>query len=193
MPSAPSHTLQLLQFTLRFTRDAKLNFFNHLAMYAAILDRLGHKEMFPGRKKHPSTDPANALLSLGYVLLTNEIAGLCASQGFDPFIGFYHGIRYGRQSLPLDVVEVFRQPVIDRLCLRLLNRKQITEKDFEGGKGGLRLQPQPLKLFLESYDNHLREGNEGDCSWRERLRRQVEDLKSMIINGVPGKMYTWTG
>jgi CRISP-associated protein Cas1 len=163
------------------------------AIYYRQFGRMLSSLPFPGRKKHPATDPANALLSLGYVLLTNEIAGLLTSHGFDPFIGFYHGIRYGRQSLSLDVVEVFRQPVIDRLCLRLLNRKQITEKDFEGGKGGLRLQPEPLKLFLESYDNNLRESNDGDCSWREHLCHQVEDLKSMIINGVPTKMYTWTG
>src|SRR5206468_1615952 len=48
---------------------------------------------FPGRKKHPSTDPANALLSLGYVLLGNEIAAMLEARGFDPAIGFLHGLR----------------------------------------------------------------------------------------------------
>ncbi len=75
---------------------------------------------FPGRKKHPSTDPANALLSFGYVLLTNEIAALLEARGFDPAIGFFHGIRYGRQSLSLDVVEVFPQPARSRAIADLL-------------------------------------------------------------------------
>ncbi|MCP4659182.1 MAG: CRISPR-associated endonuclease Cas1, partial [bacterium] len=74
--------------------------------------------------------------SFGYVLLTNEIAALLEARGFDPAIGFFHGIRYGRQSLSLDMVEVFRQPVIDRLTLRLLNRGQFTPEDFEGGERG---------------------------------------------------------
>jgi len=38
-------------------------------------------------------------------------------------IAFFHGLRYGRKSLSLDVVEPFRQPVIDRLTLRLFNRR----------------------------------------------------------------------
>ena len=51
---------------------------------------------FDKRTKHPPLDPANALLSLEYVLITNEIGGLAESTGFDPFIGFLHSLRYGR-------------------------------------------------------------------------------------------------
>ncbi len=165
------------------------------AVYYQQFARMLVSVPFPGRKKHPSTDPANALLSLGYVLMTNELAGLLESQGFDPFVGFFHGIRYGRQSLPLDVVEMFRQPVIDRLTLRLLNRRQITPEDFEGGKGGLRLQPDPFKSYLKTYDDHLRSPSEGEGtpSWRDQLRRQVTDLKSMVMEGEPKKLYTWPG
>ena len=164
------------------------------AVYYRQFGRMLTSMDFPGRKKHPSTDPANALLSLGYVLLTNELAGLLEAEGFDPFIGFFHGIRYGRRSLPLDVVEVFRQPVIDRLTLRLLNLRQFTAEDFEGGKNGVRLQPDSLKEYLESYDAHLRGPSEGagTPTWRERLHSQVRELKSMVMEGVPGKLYTWT-
>lgn len=85
---------------------------------------------FPGRRRRPPTDPANALLSLGYVILGNEIGALLEARGFDPAVGFVHGVRYGRQSLALDVVEAFRQPIIDRLTLRLLNLRQIQPDDF---------------------------------------------------------------
>ncbi len=72
----------------------------------------------------------NSSLSLGYVMLTNEIGAMLEAQGFDPCVGYLHGIRYGRKSLALDVVEPFRQPVIDRLTLRLLNKRQVSETDF---------------------------------------------------------------
>jgi CRISPR-associated protein Cas1 len=71
--------------------------------FAGMLTSVG----FPGRKRRPATDPANALLSLGYVLLTNEIGGRIEALGFDPAVGFFHGLRYGRRSLALDLVEPF--------------------------------------------------------------------------------------
>lgn len=150
---------------------------------------------FPGRKQRPSTDPANALLSLGYVMLGNEIASLLEALGLDPAVGFLHGLRYGRQSLALDLVEPFRQPVVDRLTLRLLNLKQFTPKDFEGGEKGLRLVPEALKRYLEEYEGHLRAPSEGagTASWRERLKGQVEALRTMVMNDQVEPLWVWDG
>lgn len=150
---------------------------------------------FPGRKMHPSTDPVNALLSLGYVILTNELGGLLEAAGLDPFIGLLHGIRYGRRSLPLDAVEVFRQPVVDRLTLRLFNRRQIKVDDFEGGKGGLRLQPEALKRYLEWHDEQMRSASEGEGSrsWREVLRDEAGLWRKQVLDGEVTPHYTWPG
>jgi len=150
---------------------------------------------FPGRKKHPSTDPANSLLSLGYVLLGNEIAALLEARGFDPAVGFLHGLRYGRSSLALDVVEVFRQPVIDRLTLRLLNLRQLGAEDFEGGETGLRLNGEALQRYLALYEEQLRGASEGEGTptWRERLQAQVDSVKEMVMAGEPSPFYTWKG
>jgi CRISP-associated protein Cas1 len=150
---------------------------------------------FPGRKKHPSTDPANALLSLGYVLLGNEIAALLEARGFDPAVGFLHGLRYGRSSLALDVVEPFRQPVIDRLTLRLLNLRQLGPGDFEGGEAGLRLHGEALQRYLALYEEQLRSASEGEGTptWRERLRTQVDAVKEMVMAGEAVSFYTWRG
>lgn len=150
---------------------------------------------FPGRKKHPSTDPANALLSLGYVILGNEIGSLLEARGFDPAVGFLHGLRFGRSSLALDVVEVFRQAVIDRLTLRLLNRRQLAPEDFEGGEAGLRLGAESFKKYLALYEEQLRSESEGagSPSWRERLRLQVDEVKEMVMAGEAADFYTWKG
>lgn len=53
---------------------------------------------FNGRRKRPATDPVNALLSFGYTLLFNEISSLLDGIGFDPYLGFFHQIHYGRPS-----------------------------------------------------------------------------------------------
>jgi CRISP-associated protein Cas1 len=163
------------------------------AVYYRQFGRMLTTVPFPGRKKHPSTDPANALLSLGYVMLGNEIAALLEARGFDPAVGFLHGLRYGRSSLALDVVEVFRQAVIDRLTLRLLNRRQLTPADFEGGEAGVRLSAEAFKRFLALYEEHLRSPSEGQGtpSWRERLQAQVDAVKGMVMAGEVGSFYTW--
>lgn len=128
-------------------------------------------------------------------MVGNELGSLLEARGFDPAIGFLHGVRYGRTSLALDVVEVFRQPVVDRLTLRLLNLGQIKPEEFEGGDRGLRLRPEALKRYFEHYEEQLRAPSEGadSPSWRERLKHQVEAIREMVMGGQVAPFYQWRG
>jgi CRISP-associated protein Cas1 len=90
-----------------------------------------HGRVFPGRNFHPSTDPVNALLSFGYSFIAREIEAMLEAVGLDPYIGFFHDISYGRASLSLDLMEEFRHPLVDRLVLRLFNKKMVDDDDFE--------------------------------------------------------------
>jgi len=49
-----------------------------------------------GRNRRPPRDPVNAMLSLGYSLLTKDLTVACYAVGFDPYVGFYHQPRFGR-------------------------------------------------------------------------------------------------
>lgn len=86
---------------------------------------------FPGRRRRPPTDPVNALLSLGYTLVVSELQSLLDARGFDPYLGFLHGIQYGRPSLALDLLEEFRYPLVDRFTLYLNNKGILAPEDFE--------------------------------------------------------------
>jgi len=77
---------------------------------------------FPGRKKHPSTDPVNAILSLTYTMIFNEISSLLDGLGFDPYLAYYHSIDYGRASLASDLMEEFRAPLADRFTLKIFTK-----------------------------------------------------------------------
>ena len=72
---------------------------------------------FNGRNRRPPKDPINVIISLAYTLLTKEISNALDSESFETYLGFLHGIRYGRKSLALDMIEEFRQPIVDRLNL----------------------------------------------------------------------------
>ena len=142
--------------------------------------------IFEGRKMHPSTDPVNAMLSLGYVMLTNEIASLLESSSFDPYFGFFHGIRYGRQSLPLDIIEEFRQPFIDMFTLKLINKKVFTKKDFEvHNDGSCIFIEDSLKKYFSLYEEYMNELTSdydmNEQSRRNFLKRQVERLSDSVL------------
>lgn len=91
---------------------------------------------FRGRSRRPPLDPMNALLSFLYTLLTHDCRSAAESVGLDPAVGFLHRDRPGRPSLALDLMEELRPVLADRLALALVNRRQISARDFETRDGG---------------------------------------------------------
>lgn len=85
---------------------------------------------FSGRNKRPPLDRVNAMLSFVYSLLASECAGAAYAAGLDPYVGFLHRDRPGRQSLALDIMEELRCPVADRFVLNLINRHEVSAGDF---------------------------------------------------------------
>ena len=156
------------------------------AYYRGYAKMLSRNFTFEKRTRHPPLDPTNALLSLGYVLITNEIAALVEATGFDPFIGFLHGLRYGRRSLPLDLVEEFRYPVIDGLVLTLINNRSIKEADFhKESNGAVLLNKDAFKRFLSHYEERMEKlfkAKDSYTSYRKLFRSQMKHLEHVVIN-----------
>jgi CRISP-associated protein Cas1 len=77
---------------------------------------------FAGRSHQGATDAVNAALNYGYGILTSHVWGAVMNAGLEPFAGFLHVERSGKPSLVLDLMEEFRQPVVDRPILSWLNK-----------------------------------------------------------------------
>lgn len=113
---------------------------------------------FNGRNRRPPKDAVNAMLSLSYTLLANDVSAALETVGLDPYIGFYHAIRPGRTSLALDVMEELRAYMGDRFVLSLINRRQITSSDFlYQGEKGVVLTDNGRKSFLTAWQNRKKE------------------------------------
>jgi CRISPR-associated protein Cas1 len=113
-------------------------------------------QLFTGRHKRPPTDPINALLSLGYTLLTSQTVGAAQMVGFDPYVGFLHSTQYGKPALALDIVEMFRAPIVDSVALTLLNNHMLDPRDdFEETLGAWRLSDEGRKVFLQKFEERL--------------------------------------
>jgi CRISPR-associated protein Cas1 len=112
--------------------------------------------LFTGRHKRPPTDPINALLSYGYTLLTTQTVAAAQIVGFDPYVGYLHSTQYGKPALALDIVEMFRAPIVDSAVLTLLNNRMLDENaDFEKTLGAWRLSDNGRKVFLLKFEERL--------------------------------------
>lgn len=130
--------------------------------YFSVLDEmiLNQKEdfIFAGRNRRPPLDNINALLSFAYTVLAGECANALSSVGLDPYVGFMHGDRPGRESLALDLMEELRPIMADRFVLTLINTKEIQAHHFEQQKDkAVFLSPDGRKVFFNAWQNHKKE------------------------------------
>lgn len=99
-------------------------YFRHLPL------ALNKDWQFVRRGRRPPTDPVNAVLSLLYTLLTSRCYTAVRLAGLDPYPASLHSMAYGRQALPLDLVEEFRPIVADTLTISLFNHRVLQADDF---------------------------------------------------------------
>jgi CRISPR-associated protein Cas1 len=127
------------------------------AAYFAVFNRLitlpePGKMTLKGRTRRPPLDPVNALLSFLYALLAHDCRSAAESVGLDPQCGILHRDRPGRPSLALDLMEEFRPALADRAALTLINRQQITDKDFDVKENGaVLLKDDSRKTVLQHW------------------------------------------
>lgn len=130
--------------------------------YFSVFDQLIRADSallrFSGRNRRPPRDAFNALLSFLYILLTHDCRSALETVGLDPQVGFLHRDRPGRPSLALDLAEEFRPLLGERLALSLINRKQLTERDFRRfDNGAVLLKDDSRKTVLVAYQERKRE------------------------------------
>ncbi len=80
-------------------------------------------ESWPGRKGRGAVDPLNSALNYGYGILYGQVERALVLAGLDPYAGFVHVDRPGKPSLVLDLIEEFRQPIVDRTIFAMVNQK----------------------------------------------------------------------
>lgn len=150
---------------------------------------------FHGRNRRPPRDPINVMISLGYTFLTKEVSNALDAESFEMYLGFLHGIRYGRKSLALDIVEEFRQPVVDRLVIRLFNKRMITKYDFSTEEEQVLLNEEGFKKFCREFERWMtdKDFSGGEMSFRSRIREQVGLLKKSVQTEAAYLPFRWEG
>lgn len=99
--------------------------------WEAVKVVVSEKTDFLGRERRGAVDAVNSLLNYGYGILYATVWGAALNAGLEPFAGFLHVDRPGKPSLVLDLVEEFRQPVVDRAVISHVNLGEAVK--MEGG------------------------------------------------------------
>jgi CRISP-associated protein Cas1 len=106
-----------------------------------------------GRTRRPPRDRCNALLSFGYALLMKDVLNAILVVGLDPSLGFYHQPRSQAHPLALDLMELFRVPLVDLPVLASINRRQWDEDDdFVIAGEQVWLSNEGRKKLIEVYE-----------------------------------------
>lgn len=91
---------------------------------------------FRGRNRRPPLDAVNCMLSFVYTLLAHDVRSALEAVGLDPQVGFLHRDRPGRPGLALDLMEEFRPFLGDRIVLSLINRGEVSARNFVRKESG---------------------------------------------------------
>lgn len=127
------------------------------SVFAALIRNHDPSFAFDGRNRRPPRDAVNAVLSFLYALAALDARAACESHGLDPQMGFLHRDRPGRMSLALDLMEELRAPLCDRVCLSLVNRRQLAGTDFERQEtGAVLLSDAGRKTVLTAWQERKR-------------------------------------
>ena len=111
-----------------------------------------------GRQKRPPTNELNALVSFGNALCyTLCLDGIYNSQ-LNPTISFLHEPGFRRYSLALDVSEIFKPLLVDRLLFRLCNKKELIKMDFDLVDEACFLSERGRKTFVTAWEERLKTG-----------------------------------
>lgn len=139
-----------------------------------------------GRRKRPPTDELNALISFGNSLCYTACLDAIYNSQLNPTISYLHEPGARRYSLALDVSEIFKPILVDRLIFRLCNRREIRPEHFDRVDAACFLSPVGRRIFVQAWEERLQQSIKHrklnrNVSYRHLLRLDCYKLAKYLI------------
>lgn len=110
---------------------------------------------FLNRSGRKAIDPVNSMLNYGYAIIQSDIWRNLHLAGLDPYCGFLHSDKKDRTSLVFDLMEEFRQQLVDKTVISILNRNQVKLGDFKQKNGFIILSDKSRRILISSIQTKL--------------------------------------
>lgn len=139
-----------------------------------------------GRSKRPPKNEVNALISFGNMMCYSECLRAIHQTQLNPTISYLHTPGERRYSLSLDVSEIFKPILVDRVIFKVLNKHEIQKNDFDIQLNRVLLKEKGKKKFIESLDNRLSEtikhrSLKRDVSYKHLIKLECYKLSKHLL------------
>ncbi len=157
------------------------------AYYASFDSIIRHPDfVFEKRTKRPPHNRLNALISFGNSIVYTMCLSEIYKTYLDPRIGFLHSTNFRRFSLNLDIAEIFKPIIVDRLIFALVNKKMLSSKHFEKLTNGIMLNEEGRKLFVSELEKKMQTTVQHrhlgkSVSYRRLIRLELYKIQKHIL------------
>jgi CRISP-associated protein Cas1 len=155
----------------------------YFAAIAALVSPEAGEEMRPrGRSRRPPEDRFNALLSFGYSLLYRDILSSILRVGLEPSFGVLHQPRSAAFPLALDLMELFRVPVVDMAVLGAVNRRTFQpDRDFTITGRQVWLSDDGRRAAIDVYERRKHEEYRHDVLGFSLSYARMMELEARLL------------
>lgn len=109
------------------------------------------------RTMQPPLNEVNSLISFGNMMCYSQCLRAIHQSQLNPVISFLHSPGERRFSLSLDLAEIFKPILVDRVIFKVLNKRMLQENDFESSLNRIVLKPGGKKTFVQAFEERLTE------------------------------------
>ena len=125
--------------------------------YYEAFDLILNDFQMEGRSKQPPENEVNALISFGNMMCYSQCLRAIHQTQLNPTISYLHTPGDRRYSLCLDISEIFKPILVDRIIFKVLNKKEIQEKHFDKKMNYCLLNDSGRKIFVKNFEDKLNE------------------------------------
>ncbi len=142
--------------------------------------------VFDVRSRRPPKNNLNTLISFLNTMLYTTVLSEVYQTHLDPRIGFLHTSNFRRFSLNLDVAEIFKPIIVDRVIFTVVGKKMIQAKHFEKTLNGITLTDAGKKILVAEFDSKLKDtisikNVDKNVSYRRLIRMELYKLEKHLM------------
>ena len=155
-------------------------------MYYSCFEQIMPEWEMGNREKRPPSNELNALISFGNMMCYTLALDQIYHTQLNPTISFLHEPGTRRYSLSLDLAEIFKPIMVDRVIFKLVNKGMISKGDFETKLKGCFLKDSGRKKFIRAFEERLKEtimhrSLKKKVSYKRLVRLEIYKLSKYIL------------
>lgn len=166
-------------------------------VYYSAFNQIINDFVMGTRSKQPPGNEINALISFGNMMCYSQCLRAIHQTQLNPTISYLHTPGERRYSLALDISEIFKPILVDRVIFKLLNKKELQSKHFDSKLNSCLLNPKGKKIFVKAFDERLTEtfqhrSLKRKISYKHLIKLECYKLAKHLLNieeYKPFKMY----